>query len=283
MGGSSTTKQENNPPSWAKPGFEVAGKEALDLWKSGAGGNVYMGSTVADLSDTTMQGINDLAAAGQNWDTAGTRPLFGQIGAAAAGPSYAEQNLAQIAGGQDNPYFEQALQSQLDKTAAQVQSLMSGSGRLGSGANTGVLANELGGLRSTAMANQWNQNIQNQLAATGQMDTARFGGLDRAAGAANAMAGLDQQNFENRLAGAGATLQAGGLLDDFAQRNLNDEIGKFEALDNRDWTRLGLLESALAGAAGPYGTQTAKTRSSPGLAGLMGGAGSLMQGMSGLK
>ena len=283
MGGSSTTKQENNPPSWAKPGFEVAGKEALDLWESGAGGNPYMGSTVADLSDTTMTGINDLAAAGQNWDTAGTRPLFGQIGAAAAGPSYAEQNLAQIASGQDNPYFEEALQTRLDDTAAQVQSLMSGAGRMGSGAHTGVLTDSLGDIRVNALSDQWNQNIQNMLGANSQMDAARFGGLDRAASAANAMAGLDQQNFENRLAGAGATLQAGGLLDDFAQRNLNDEIGKYEALDMRDWTRLGLLESALAGAAGPYGTQTAKTRSSPGLAGLMGGAGSLMQGMSGLK
>lgn len=280
MGGkssTSTTKQEASPPSWAEGLFRRSAQDAMNLYESGAGGNTYLGSTVADLSDTTMQGVNQLANAGQAWDTSGTRPLFQQIGAASASPTYAEQNLSRIASGQDNPYFEEALQGQLDKSAAQVQSLMSGAGRYGSGAHTGVLANELGGIRSNAMARQWNQNIQNQLAATGQMDSARFGGLDRAFGAAGAMAGLDQQNFENRLAGAGATLQAGNILDTQSQRQLQDEINKFYALDNQDWTRLGMLQSAAAGAAGPYGSQLATSRTTQpfnpfGIAGaLMGG------------
>lgn len=278
MGGSSKTVQENKPPAWASPLFEKSASEAMNLYDSGVGGNTYLGSTVADLSDTTMQGVNQLANAGQNWDTAGTRPLFGQIGAASVGPSYAEQNLSQIAGGQDNPYFEEALQSQLGKTAAQVQSLMGGAGRLGSGANTSVLTNELGGIRSNALFNQWNQNIQNQLAATGQMDAARNAGLDRALASTGQMAGLDQQNFENRLAGAGATLQAGNILDTQAQRQLQDEVNKFYALDNQDWNRLGLLQAAAAGAAGPYGTQIATTRQSPGVGSILGGVGSLFGG-----
>ncbi|HEU4985207.1 MAG TPA: hypothetical protein VFT58_06155 [Nitrososphaera sp.] len=278
MGGSSKTTSENKPPKWAEGLFVQSADEASKLYNSGAGGNPYMGSAVADLSDTTMQGVNQLANAGQAWDTSGTRGLFGQIGAAAAGPSYAEQNLSQIASGQDNPYFEEALNSQLDKAAARVQSLMGGAGRLGSGANTGVLASELGGIRSNALFNQWNQNIQNQLAATGQMDTARFGGLDRAASAADAMAGLDQQNFQNRLAGAGATLQAGNILDNQAQQQLSDEVRRFYETDNADWTRLGMLQAAAAGAAGPYGTQIATTRQSPGLGSILGGVGSLMGG-----
>src|SRR5690606_35480464 len=148
MGGSSrsTTQQEAKPPSWAEPLFKQSAQDAMNLYNSGAGGNTYLGSTVADLSDTTMQGVNQLAQAGQAWDTSGTRPLFQQIGAAAAGPSYAEQNLAQIASGQDNPYFEEALQNQLNKASSQINSLMSGAGRYGSGAHTGVLASELGGL-----------------------------------------------------------------------------------------------------------------------------------------
>lgn len=278
MGGSSKTTSESKPPAWAQPLFSRSARDALNLYDQGAGANTYMGSAVADLSDTTMQGVNQLANAGQAWDTAGTRPIFQQIGASAAGPSYAEQNLSQIASGQDNPYFEEALNSQLDKAASRVQSLMSGAGRMGSGANTGALASELGGIRSNALYNQWNQNIQNQLAATGQMDAGRFGGLDRALQSAGAMAGLDQQNFQNRLAGAGATLEAGGILDNQAQRQLTDEVNKFYELDNADWTRLGMLQAAAAGAAGPYGTQTATQRTNPGLGGILGGVGSLFGG-----
>lgn len=257
---SSKTTTENKPPAWAAPLFQTSASEAMKLYKQGVGGNTYLGPTVADLSDTTMQGVNQLAQAGQAWDTSGTRPLFQQIGAAAAGPSYAEQNLAQIASGQDNPYFEEALQNQLNKAGSQINSLMSGAGRYGSGAHTGVLASELGGLRTQALSDQWNRNIQNQLAAAGQMDASRLAGLGLGLQSADRMAGLDQQNFQNRLAGAGATLQAGSILDEQAQKQLMDEVAKFYALDNEAWTRLGMLQAAAAGAAGPYGTQVAQSR-----------------------
>lgn len=264
MGGTSTTKTENSPPAWAEPLFKQSANEAQAIYNQGIGGNTYTGSTVSDLSGTTMQGVNQLANAGQNTDTAATRPLFGQIGAASVSPSYSESNLQDMANGSflksGNPYFEAALQPQLDKTAAQVQSQFSGAGRYGSGANTGALANELGGIRSNALFNQFNQDTSNMLTANGMLDAARNAGLDRGITAANAMAGLDQQNFQNRLTGAGATLQAGDILDTQAQKQLNDEIAKFYALDNQPWTRLGLLQSAAAGSAGDYGTQVSKTR-----------------------
>lgn len=262
MGTSSTTKTESKPPEWSIPAYKMAGQEAIDLYNSGAGGNVYQGSTVAGLSDTTMGGINSLATAGANTNTAGTRPLFEGLGAASVGPSYSEQNLAEIASGADNPYFERALEGQLGKTASQVQSQFAGAGRYGSGANQGVLTNELGSIRSDALSNQWNQNIQNQLAATGQMDASRNAGLDRALSATGQMSAQDQQQFQNALTGAGATLQAGGLLDTQAQKQLTDQVNQWYETDNADWTRLGLLEQAAAGSAGPYGTQNSRTSSS---------------------
>lgn len=280
-GSKSTTTQTNSPPSWAQPLFEQSAGEASRLYNQGAGVNTYLGSTVAPLGDTTMLGVNQLANAGQGWDTAGTRNLFQGVGASAVSPSYSEQHLGQVASGQDNPFFEEALQGQLDKTAAQVQSQFSGAGRYGSGANTGVLTDRLGDIRSTAMANQWNQNIQNQLAATGQMDTSRLAGLGLGMGAAGAMSELDQRNFENRLAGAGATLQAGQIVDQNAQAQLQDEVRKFYELSGEDWQRLGLLQAAASGAAGPYGTQnaTSRTSSSPGIGGILSGVGSAVGGL----
>lgn len=277
MASKTTSTQESKPPAWAAPLFQQSASEAQNLYNSGSGGNPYMGSTIADLSDTTMSGVNQLAQAGQNWNTSGTRPLFQGIGAASVGPSYSEQNLGTIASGGDNPYFQEALQNQLGDTADLVQSRMSGAGRFGSGAHTGVLTNELGDISTQALSNQWNQNIQNMFGANSLMDSNRNAGLDRGLAATGALANMDQQQFQNQLTGAGATLQAGGILDDQANRMAMEEAQRFYEMDNAGWNRLGLLQSAAAGAAGPYGTQSGSSRTSnPGA--ILGGIGSAMGG-----
>ena len=83
------------------------------------------------------------------------------------------------------------------------------------------------------------------------------------------------------MQGAGATLQAGGLLDTQAQKQLSDEVAKWYSLDNQDWTKLGMLQSAAAGAAGPYGTQVATSRQPVSVGGLLGGLGSMFGGKGG--
>lgn len=296
---SKSTKQtsENKPPEWAAPLFKQSASEAQNLYANGVGGNTYTGSTVAPLSGATMLGINQLAQAGQNWDTSGTRPLYQGIGSAAVSNPFQNElaklggNLTDYASGKyldpaTNPYFEPALQNQLDKTAAQVQSQFSGMGRYGSGANTGVLTDTLGNIRTKTFADQYNRNQDLQFAANNQIGNflSNAGnmystGVGQATTAADRMAGLDQQNFQNRLAGANATLQAGGMVDQQTQSLLADEIAKWYAIDNQDWTRLGMLQSAAAGSAGNYGTQVATSRQPIGLGGLgsaMGGLGTLL-------
>jgi hypothetical protein len=281
MGSSTSSTQTSSPPSWADPLFKQSATEAQNLYNSGAGGNTFTGPTVADLSGTTMSGVNQLAQAGANTDTSGTRPLFEGIGAASTAPSYAEQNLQGMANGSylqnGNPYFNDALRGQLDQTAAQVQSQFSGAGRYGSGANTGTLTQQLGNIRSSALSDQFNRDSQNMLTANSQLDSSRNAGLDRALSATNALSGQDQQQFQNALTGANATLQAGGLLDTQAQKQLSDLVSNWYAQDNQDWTRLGLLQSAAAGAAGNYGTQTGNSSSSNPMAAL-GAVGSLFGG-----
>ncbi|MGY2995449.1 tail fiber domain-containing protein [Mesorhizobium sp. URHB0026] len=280
--GSKESKQttENKPPEWATPLFKQSASEASNLYNSGSGGNTYTGNTVAGLSGTTMGGVNQLAQAGANSNTAGTRPLLQGIGAASVAPSYSEQNLGDMANGSylknGNPYFDAALQPQLDKTAAQVQSQFSGAGRYGSGANTDVLTNQLGGIRSGALRDQFNADSANMLTANGMMDSSRNAGLDRGLQATQAMGQQDQQQFQNKLTGAGATLQAGNILDTQAQKQLSDQVANWYAQDNQDWTRLGLLQSAAAGSAGNYGTQVATARQPTDIGSLLGGVGALM-------
>lgn len=285
MSKTSKTTTENKPPEWAKPLFEQSASVAQDLYNSGAGGNTYQGSTVADLSDTTMQGVNQLAAAGQNWDTSGTRDLYGQIGSAGLSGSAASNYLTDYASGKHlqgdgNPFYRQRMEKDLADTASSVRSFMAGSGRYGSNVSNQALADSLGQIRLQGLENDWNREQQNQFNAVGMLDQQRNLGLDRALSSTNAMANLDQRNFENRLAGAGATMEAGQVLDTQAQKLLDDEVAKFYALDNQDWTRLGMLQAAAAGAAGNYGTQVATQRQP--INGL-GALGSLFSGKSDLR
>lgn len=351
MGSSSKTTSETKPPAYAAPLFTKSAEDALSLYNSGVGGRTYEGPTVAPLSGTTMQGVNQLANAGANWDTGQTRGLFGGIGAQAAGlgetgkslfnpiatgqqgittgnqwqsllnkaggKSSSETNLADMASGkylqEGNPYFNARLENQLEDTAAQTRSLMSGSGRYGSDVSNRVLADRLGGIRSEALGQDWDRNLAAMMGANSQIDAARnagFGnqatalsgltgtqnqniqnrlnastglinsqtaGIDRSMDAAGAMAGLDQRNFQNRLDGANATLKAGGILDDQAQALTQDNMNKWYAKDNEPWTRLSMLQGAASGAAGNYGSQLSTSRSSNPMAAL-GAMGSIMKG-----
>ncbi len=397
MSKSTKTSTENKPPAWAQPLFEQSAAEAQRLYDSGAGGNTYLGSTVAPLSNTTMQGVNQLTQAGQAWDTSGTRPLFQQLGAESTAdpfvgqlnrlagsinpgsvdtsgiqggqtdtsglgarnvstadyrgilnnaqqPTAADQYLTDTASGkyltgEGNPFYRERLEREIADSNALLRSQFSGMGRTGSGASQQVVADNTRDMLMQGLESDWNRERGLQVNAVGMMDAARQGslasqlgaasgiagigtgnadrslqsgiaqagfsagdqdrnlqaalgragyeagnfdrelqgqglqgnmlaqagglrgaGLDRAMGAASSMAGLDQQNFQNRLTGAGATLQAGNILDRQSQAQLADEVARFYALDNQDWTRLGMLQSAAAGAAGNYGVQNQTMR-----------------------
>lgn len=224
--GSSTQTTENKPPKWSEPLFASSASEAQRIYSSGAGGNVYRGETVAGLGNTTKQGI------------AGVTSAAGSLPKTTAAQNY----LTDYANGtylkQGNPYFNDAIQGQLDDTAAQVMSQFSGSGRYGSGANTGVLANKLGSIRSNALADQFSRDQANQLAATGMIDNA------------------NSNLYQNRLTGQQAVINAGQLEDQARQAKLTADFTKWQSEDMRPWTRLGLLQSAAAGSAGNYGTNT---------------------------
>ncbi len=216
MGGFSSNKSSqtttNAPPEWAAPLFKQGAGDALNLYNSGA--------------------INRLAT----------------------GQTSSGTNLADMASGKligNNPNFESALQGQLDKTANQTMSQFSGAGRYGSGANTNAMATSLGDVRSTAMANQYNEDVHNMMAANGQIDSANQGQM-------NALNNL-YQGYSNASRNA---LTGGQVMDKNSQDKLNADWDKWSETDNRGWNRLNMLLGAAAGSAGNYGTQTSKSKSS---------------------
>lgn len=294
MSKTSKTTQENKPPAWAAPLFVKSAQDAQHLYDSGSGGSTFMGSTVAPLSGTTMAGVNQLAQAGQGWNTAGTRPLYQGIGAAAAsnpfmgglGELASGSTLGDYASGkflgEGNPHYRQRLDRQIADANAMIQSQFSGAGRYGSGANQKTIADNTSNMLLQGLEEDYNRQQANQFAALnlqgnllGNAGGLYSSGIGQAQGAADAMANLDQRNFENRLAGANATLQAGNIVDSQTQKLLSDQVNRWYAKDNEDWTRLGMLQSAAAGAAGPYGTQIATQRQPVGIGGILSGFASL--------
>jgi hypothetical protein len=259
MNPTTKTTTDSSPPKWSQPLFTQSASEAQKIYNSGAGGNVYQGQTVAGLGNTTQAGINGVQQA------AGA---YGQKPSYLTDPTSSGQNLGDMASGkylqQGNPYFNQALQGQLDNTANQVQSQFSGAGRYGSGANTNALTSQLGNIRSSALSNQFNQDSQNMLAANGQIDSA-------GANQANALNSWNQ----GAIGANQATVQAGQLQDKNQQSQLDANLQKFQATDNAPWTRLGLLQSAASGSAGNYGTNVQTTKQSTNPLSMLGGIGSL--------
>lgn len=65
MGKSTTqkTEQTNKPPEWAEPLLRKGAGEAMNLYDSGAGYNVYNGPTQAGFSAPTLGGMNAALAA----------------------------------------------------------------------------------------------------------------------------------------------------------------------------------------------------------------------------
>jgi len=266
-----TVNQVNMPPSWAKPLFEKGAAEAKRLYDGGLGGNVYQGQRVADLSGATRAGIDALQAAAGKFGDAGLQGL-------ARGGTSSQANLQGLASGSmigNNPHFNAALQRGLDSAATTINSQMAGAGRYGSGAHSGVLANNLGGIATSAMSDQYNRDIANMMTANGQIDAANQAQL----GAAGNWFG--QGVNANR-----AALEAAGLLDAHNQNKLNADWQKWSEEDNKDWSRLGLLESAANGFAGSYGNQNATTvaqgaKNNSSLMNTLGGAGQFLGGLMG--
>ncbi|EJF87323.1 MULTISPECIES: tail fiber domain-containing protein [Bartonella] len=235
------TTQTNAPPEWAKGIFERAAKDAMNFYNQGSGKAVYDGQRVAGLSDQTKNAINGLANNTHNYDN-------NTLNGLATGQNSTSQNLKNMASGKqigNNPYFNEALQNTLNKASDTINSSLAGAGRYGSGAHTGVLADELGGIATQALSQQYNQDVNNMMQANGMIDQANQNQL---AGANNFFQGQSQANI-NALAG-------GGLLDANHQQQLDAERQKWEQQNNLDWEQLSKLLAAGTASAGNYGMQT---------------------------
>ncbi|ALE03064.1 tail fiber domain-containing protein [Bartonella ancashensis] len=236
-----TTTQQNSPPKWAEDLFKKAAADALNLYNKGSGGHVYQGERYAGLGDASKNAINGLNDTAQKYNDSPLNDWF-------KGPTQSAKNLAGMAAGDwigKNNKLSEALNNALDKTSDSVNQAMAGAGRYGSGAHTGVLANELGELATKAAAQQYNQDLKNMIDANNLIDKSKY---DQANAANNFYQG--QSNAQNNA------LKGNALQDANRQSALDAEREKWTEKENQAWNQLEKLLNAGNLAAGKYGTQT---------------------------
>ncbi|MBX4335270.1 tail fiber domain-containing protein [Bartonella raoultii] len=243
-----TTTQTNAPPAWAADIFKKASAQAQNLYNKGIGGNIYQGQRIADLSDRTKNALTGLGKAAEQYNNPTLTQWFNA-------PTKSAMNLSEMAKGDwigNNSKFNAALQNALSKTSDAINQSMAGAGRYGSGAHTGVLADELGALATNAAAQQYNQDINNMMNANQMIDRS----LRDQVNAAN--------NYYQGQSNAQSNALKGGMIQDAHRQDVLDaERQKWTEQDNQQWNQLERLLQVGTQAAGNYGTQSGKTTTMP--------------------
>ncbi|WP_273721062.1 tail fiber domain-containing protein [Bartonella sp. ML71XJBT] len=243
-----TTTQTNAPPAWAADIFKKASAQALDLYNKGIGGNVYQGERIAGLGSMTQNALTGLQQAASQYNN----PALTQWLNA---PTQSAHNLLGMAKGDwigGNSKFNAALQNALSQTSDAINQSMSGAGRYGSGAHTGVLADELGALATKASAEQYNQDVRNMMNANQMIDRSLYDQVNAA------------NNYYQGQSSAQSNALKGGLIQDMNQQNMLDaQRQKWAEQDNQGWNRLEQLLGVGTKAAGNYGTTSGKSTTMP--------------------
>lgn len=157
-----------------------------------------------------------------------------------------------------------ALQGLLGADTANAQTQLAGAGGL-LNAGSNIFGNQLQQQQALFDANA--QNASQQLAAGQAAGQTGQQALDTQLNYTQAL----PTTMQSSLFAPTAALQAGTIEDQMSQAQLNDDIRRFYENDMNEWTRLGALQAAAGGAAGPYGTSVTTTRQPFNPFGMLGG------------
>lgn len=204
MGGSSKTETQNqtrDPWAPAQPGLKDILSKAQTY---GADQSIWNPT----FSSNTTSGIAGLGQLGQQ-SSFGAGTIRSQVGADQMAGGVGRDELSKTASGgylNGNPYLDSVLSKSSQDTADQVNAQFSGAGRYGSGAHTGVLAREIGGLNQQARLGEYDKERGYQVNAAGSLNGQ---GLQSAALSPTADSADAQQQM--------LQIQAGQMQDQMAQ------------------------------------------------------------------
>jgi hypothetical protein len=211
MGSKQTTTQEASKDPW-KPAIPAVTNVLDRSQQIAADPNNFM----PVQGDISRNSINALGALGAS-PSFGAGILQNAVGQTQQGLGSSINGLMQTANGgylQGNPYLDAVLGKSMQDTADKVNSQFSAAGRYGSGAQTGELTRQLGGLEMNARMGNYDTERQNQMQAQGLLGQYGMSGAQMA-----------PQVDAAKAAQIGYGLQAGSLQDAQAQAVKNAQSG----------------------------------------------------------
>jgi hypothetical protein len=280
--GSSTTVQKNEPWAEAQPALKRTIAEGQRLYDSGVGFNSWGGPTLADLDPRTTAALDEtgniasgmgglLGKANYNFanNLVANNGITGDQRAAMSG-------LLDTASGkyldQPNPYLQKMLDANSANVANNVNAAASSAGRYGSGAHTGVLTKELTNATLPVLSQNYENERQRQIAASGQAAGLFGQGADRALQTASMGSELTDALYDpSRRMGA-----IGDFYGGRSQANLDALIAKFNQDQAAPWQRLGALQNVAQGIGGMGGTAMQTSPGNSGLTNALGTAATFM-------
>jgi hypothetical protein len=247
-----TSTSTTQPWAPAQPYLRQVMGGAQQNWQNRTGFNA---TPLRDLY--TPYGAQTTQALGGMWNAASQgNPLAGQSMGALSGymPGGAMANQYQSLYNQaSNPYFAQAVQNQSDLTAADIQRQFGSMGRIGSAADTGALATQLGQLRTNAMAQNWNQNIANQQGILSGLTNAQMQAVQAAPGAYQA----SMMPYQYQM-------QVGQAWDDQRRQLAAAKAQRFQTQQQAPWNRISAYSNLVGGGGiGNYTSTSQNVGSSP--------------------
>jgi len=291
----STTTQTTELPEWARPYAKdvlAKGQALTDVNQNPY--KTYSGDRIAGFSpmqQQAMQNAQGMTTAPQIGQGTAAATIAGLGGASVAGQAnpYGFQNQV---GGYMNPYMNQILAPQLaeanrqyDIGATKQQSAATQAGAFG-GSREAIMAAENERNRNTGLnqiygqglntaytnaQNQYNQNLQNQLAGYGMANQA-----------AGQLGQLGQNQYQQNMGINQLQAQYGGQQQALQQQGLTQAYGDFQNQQNYPYKQLGFMSDMIRGL--PLGQQsTASVYQPPGsVAGQIAGLGVGALGLAGL-
>jgi hypothetical protein len=290
-GSKQTSKQTTTSGPWppAQKYLKGAMQKAANLAQNQKGFNPYPGQSYVPFSGETEAGLNQIQSmAGQ------PNPFYAGNAAFNQGLVGGQYNLDQsgyqnLAGNAINtegdlrgmfndvdPAFERVVNRQAGAIGDDV-SRQFGGASFGSAANTGALVDQIGGFRDQMQSGRFMdlENLKRGLLGdiTGLQGANRGYEMDRL----GAMAGLSQQDIQNRRAGVGQSdqiyqsqfapaermLGVGAAREAKAGEALQAAMDKFDVRQQAPWNRLGAAYPYFSGTGGSQQTVTQEQPTDP--------------------
>lgn len=288
MGGNSTTTS-NEPWKPVQEPLKDLYNNVDKMYSAGVGPQVFPGDRVAPWSVPTQQAVT------RAYSQASSSPNTGNIMAdeiksnVAGGGLAPSQELALVgmrnfAGGRmnmdpdkmfavgqtSNPYFQDALNYQLDNAADKVSQYMSRAGRYGSGAMGEAMGREVSGLAANALSNQYNTDVSRRM----QIDESN---ANRHLSGVRGLNDIGQQGQSNvlgfmdraptmddlRYADIDRLFKTGSQIEQYQQRLMDESKGIFDEQNQLPWQYTDLVQNTLQPAAVRFGSSTTKEPFNP--------------------